>query len=64
MASIIYPAAHFLVKNIYAAVAFSLSRQLFQVLHSLFKAGAGLLKIGKVYVLGTPSSECIYKYGD
>lgn len=60
MVSIIYPVAHFFVKSLYLMAHFSLVKWLFNVLHSLFKAGAGLLKIAKVYVLGTPSQDCIY----
>lgn len=60
MSAIIIPTTYFLINTIQRAVGFTRVKFLFNVLNSLWKAGAGLLRIGKVYVLGTRSTECIY----
>ncbi len=60
MSAILLPTAQFLVKSTGRFASIMTLGPLFKVLNSLWKAGSGLIRIAKVYVLGTRSTDCIY----
>jgi len=61
MSDIFYPSLQFCIRGIFYMLSFTVNKQLFDILHSLFKAGQGLTKLAKVWVIGGARSEaCIY----